>query len=277
MCRLVLTLRVEFLAALQSISGFHARLNERLYLLSPLTGDQMREAVERPASARGVAFEPGLVNQILNDAAGGALPVLEFTLTKLWETQHHNKLTFSGYHDMGGVRGALDRFAEEKAAMLTDAAAEVLDRVLLRLVRTFGGGPDRAVRHRLLQSEVSGAEWEVVHRLAEARLVILDSDPANSGPYAELAHESLITAWRRLHDLVADNSKFLTWFARIQDRAAEGDPLPEARIAEARSSLDARPGDIPDAIRTFIEKSETEAEKGCASCVTPVTTPKPCA
>ena len=47
----------------------------------------MRQAVERPAAARGVSFDKGLVDQILADAAGGSLPVLEFTLTRLWETQ----------------------------------------------------------------------------------------------------------------------------------------------------------------------------------------------
>ena len=256
----MLTLRADFQPVLQSIPGFHTRLNERLYLLSPLTPEQMREAMEYPAAARGVAFEPGLVDQILSDAAGGALPLLEFTLTKLWETQRHKTLTFVGYHEMGGVRGALDRFAEEKAAQLAEPAAEVIDRVLLRLVRNPGGGPDLAVRQRVFQSEVSDSEWEVLQRLAEARLVILDAGAADREPYAELAHESLITAWRRLRDLVAENAEFLSWLARVQQRAADGDPLPEARIAEARRWLDARPGDIPGGVRGFIEHSETAAE-----------------
>ena len=186
--------------------------------------------------------------------------MLEFTLAKLWETQRHRTLTFAGYHAMGGVRGALDRFAEEKADELTEAAAEVLDRVLLRLVCTPGGGSGLAVRQRIVQSEVSGSEWEVMRRLAEARLVILDTGPDDREPFAELAHESLITAWRRLRSLVAGNTEFLAWLARIQQRAADSDPLPEARIAEARSWLDARPTEVPETVRTFIENSETAAE-----------------
>ena len=59
-------------------------------------------------------------------------------------------------------------------------------------------------------------------------------------PYAELAHESLIKAWRRLHDLVTENAEFLDLArAGSEQRVAEGDPLPEARIAEARRWLDA--------------------------------------
>ena len=111
----------------------------------------MSDAVQRPAAARGVGFEPGLADQIIDDAAGGALPVLEFTLTRLWQAQHRKTLTFAGYHAMGGVRGALDRFAEQQAAQLGDTAAELLDRVLLRLVRVPVGSPELATRQRILE------------------------------------------------------------------------------------------------------------------------------
>ena len=258
--RIVLTLRADFQPVLQSIPGFHPRLNERLYLLSPLTPGQMRQVVERPAAGRGVDFERGLVEQILADAAGGSLPVLEFTLTKLWETQRHKTLTFAGYHQMGGVRGALNRFASEKAAQLTDTAAHLLDQVLLRLVRTRVGSANLATRQRVFQSEVSSAEWQVVWRLAEARLVTLGTESADREPYAELAHETLIAAWQRLNNLVAENAEFLNWLARVEHRATEGDPLPEERIAEARRWLDLRPDNVPEVVRRFVESSETAAE-----------------
>ena len=258
--RIVLTLRADFQPVLQSIPGFHTRLNERLYLLSPLTSEQMRQVVERPAAARGVRFEQGLAEQILADAERGSLPVLEFTLTKLWETQHHKTLTFQGYHQMGGVRGALDGFADEKTAQLTDAAAHLLDQVLLRLVRTPVDSANLATRQRVFQSGASSAEWQVVRRLADARLVTLGTEPADHEPYAELAHESLIPAWQRLNDLVAENTEFLSWLARVEQRAAEEDPLPEARIAEARHWLDLRPDSIPNTVKTFIKDSETAAE-----------------
>jgi WD40 repeat protein len=258
--RLVVTLRADFLRALQSIPGLHTRLNDRLYLLSPLTAEQRREAVVRPALARGVNFEPRLAEQIVRDAAVGALPVLQFALTKLWTGQRRKTLTFTGYHAMGGVHGALDRFAEDSAAGLGDSAAVALDRVLLRLVRASARGTDPTARQRVSQSQVPTAEWEVLQRLADARLVVLDVNPDDGEPYAELAHESLITAWKRLRDLVLENAEFLEWLAWIQQRAADADPLPEARIAEARRWLDSRRDDIPGAICEFIDSSETAAE-----------------
>jgi WD40 repeat protein len=258
--RIVLALRSDFLPSLQSIPGFHTRLNERLHLLSPLTTDQMRLAITCPAKAREVSFEPLLVDLILDDAADGSVPLLEFTLTRLWETQHRKTMTFTGYRQMGGVRGALDQFAGESAARLPRTAAEALHRVLLKLVRTYGAAPGLTTRERVFQKDVPDAEWEVLRSLADARLVIMDTDPANRQPHAELAHDSLIASWGHLRGLVTDNADFLTWLARVRQRAAEGDPLPEARISEARRWLAARPGDIPGDVRAYIASSETAAE-----------------
>jgi WD40 repeat protein len=258
--RVVLTLRADYQSALQSIPGFHERLNDRLYLLSPLTSQQMNEAVQRPATVRGVSFEPGLADQIVADAAGGALPVLEFTLTRLWQAQRRKTLTFTGYHGMGGVRGALDRFAEQQAAELGDTAAGLLDRVLLRLVRVPVGSPELATRQRARKAQIPVAEWQVLRRLAAARLVVQDINPADGEAYAELAHETLITAWRRLSDLVAENSEFLAWLDWVQQRVDDSDPLPEERIPQARHWADTRPDNIPPAVAAFIRDSETAIE-----------------
>lgn len=251
--RVVLVLRSDFLPSLESIPGFHTRLNERLYFLSPLTADQMRRAITYPATAREVSFEPHLVKQMLDDAADGTLPLLEFTLTRLWETQRNKTLNLVGYHQMGGVHGALDQFAEESAARLTGTSAKALDQVLLKLVRAHGLGP--VTRQRVLEADVTAADWDVLLRLADARLVILDTDTTDRRPYAELAHESLVTSWKRLKNLVKENSEFLNWLGWVEGRDAEGDWIPEVRIAEALHWLDLRRDSIPDRVKTFIRSS----------------------
>jgi len=209
--RVVITLRADYQPTLQSIPGFHPRLNDRLYLLSPLTRPQIADAVQRPAAARGVDFEPGLADHIIADATGGALPVLEFTLTRLWQAQSHKTITFAGYYAMGGIRGALDRFADQQATQLGDTAAKLLDRVLLRLVRVPVGAPELTTRQRVWKSQIPAAEWRVLQQLAGAWLVLVDNDTTIGEAYAELAHEALITSWRRLAGLVAQNIEFLAW------------------------------------------------------------------
>jgi hypothetical protein len=263
---LLLTLRTDFLPDLQAVLVGRTQLNEQIYHLATLKEEQLREAIEHPAKKRGVAFEDGLVDHILSDAAAGTLTRLEFTLARLWETQLQKRLSFADYHKLGRVSSTLDRYAEKVVAQLTahltDTNEDLVNRVLLRLVHTVAdaSGANRDIRKRVLQTDVSGGEWEILKYLAAARLVILDAAPMEPR-HAELAHDSLITEWPRLRDLVAERVWFLTWLSGMEQRFADGKPLPDADLAEARRLLTTRPADISDVIRDYIESSATTAEK----------------
>ncbi len=78
-------------------------------------------AIEKPAEMQGAAFEPGLVERILDDVGDkpGNLPLLEFTLTQLWEQQTDGWLTHSDYEAMGCVEGALAAYADQVYADLS--------------------------------------------------------------------------------------------------------------------------------------------------------------
>jgi WD domain, G-beta repeat len=227
-------------------------------VLSPLTAAQLHDVVRKPAENRGVAFQPGLVDLIVQDAVHGSLALLEFTLKELWPRQRHRELTHAAYKDMGRVSGALERFAERQLATLPTMAVDALDRLLLGLVRVVG---DRQLttRRRLRRSEVDAPGWAMLEQLARARLVVIDVE--RDEPSAELAHEALIFSWQRLDELVGQNEKFLSWLERIEQRAVEGDPLPESRIAEARDWLARRPDQIPAKVAGFVRASETVAEQ----------------
>lgn len=84
----------------------------------------------------------------MRDTGSGSLPLLQFTLTWLWETQRRKTLSYVGYHTIGGVSGALDRFAEKQMSKLADDAVGVVDRVLLRVVHTPAGDPGLTTRQR---------------------------------------------------------------------------------------------------------------------------------
>ena len=263
--RLVLTLRADFLPALQSIPGFHTRLNESVYNLSPLTIEQVREAIKNPATERGVIFEEGLAEYIASDATRGSLPALEFTLTKLWETQRQKKLSFAAYHKLGGVAHALDKYAEGVLGQLTTqrnaANEDFINSVLLRLVRTVdANGMRLTTRERVFRTKVPAAEWDVLQCLAEAELVILDDVTTDHRSCAELAHDCLITEWPRLRDLAVKQVEFSHWLDRMQQYVAETETLPDEEIPEARRWLNTRLDGIPSLIRDYIERSETTFE-----------------
>jgi WD40 repeat protein len=253
--RIVIILRADYLPALLAVPGIGPRLEQSLYLLSPLTEQELHAVVQCPAKARRVRFETVLVNQIVRDAEAESLPLLQFTLTRLWETQRCKTLCFDGYHLIGGVSGALDRFAEQQMSTLPDDAVGIVEQLLLRLVHTPAEDSGLTIRKRAYQSDLPVAEWEAAQRLAETRLVIVDTD-YDRGPYAQLAHEALIKSWQRLRHLVRDNADLLGLLAWMQQRAAKGHLLPEARLAKARGWVEGPPHNIFEPV----ESRETAAE-----------------
>src|ERR1041384_1957807 len=78
--------------------------------VSPLRGAKLRLAIELPARAFGVYFEPVLVERLLHDVADepGALPLLQDTLLDLWHQRTRSLLRLAEYEAMSdGVRTGL--------------------------------------------------------------------------------------------------------------------------------------------------------------------------
>ena len=72
---------------------------------------------------------------------------------------------------------------------------------------------------------------------------------------AELAHEALIRSWSRFTRWVDSDAGFQRWLVTMEDRVAENETLPEARISEAERWLAERPDDIPAEIHELVGRS----------------------
>ena len=66
----------------------------------------LRAAIEQPAQLSDVqlTFEEGLVGDLLFDVQGqvGALPLLQFTLDRLFQHREERLLALHAYHQIGG-------------------------------------------------------------------------------------------------------------------------------------------------------------------------------
>ena len=56
-------------------------------VIQTMSAADLRKAIEEPANRLGVGFEPGLVDELMSRVQGepAGLPLLSFTLLKLWE------------------------------------------------------------------------------------------------------------------------------------------------------------------------------------------------
>ena len=83
----LLTLRADFMGQALTHCPFADALQESSLIMGPMTREELRTAVMKPAEMQGAAIETGLVDRILDDVGGepGNLPLLEFARTLLWE------------------------------------------------------------------------------------------------------------------------------------------------------------------------------------------------
>lgn len=257
---IIISLRTDYLDKLLKIPGLAQRLQDHLFVLGPLSPSQLSAAITAPAATCGVQFEDGLVQQIIDDALDGSLPLLQFTLSLLWKRQRNRVLALLGYREVGGVLGSLDSFAERQIQTLGPKILPSVDGILQRLVRIPSEAPELTTRRRLYHKELELVGWQVVERLVSARLVSIYED-LHGQRYAELAHEALITKWNRLNRIVHDNAEFLAWLSWVDQRMRDGEELSEARVAEALRWKELRPDSIPTATVTFIDQSQGKLEK----------------
>ena len=234
----VATLRADYLGWLAG-SPRLARLAERgLLLLTPLTEDELREAIEAPARLVGMVLEPGLVDLLVRDVLGapGALPLLSHALVETWAQREGTVMTVTGYRATGGINSAVAKTAERLYESLSPADRDVLRSVLQRLVTPTPTGEPVATRVPTRVFAGTPDAPRLLDLLVRARLVTTAQDTVT------VAHESLVRAWPRLRTWLDEDVDGLRILAHLQAAADSWQSLSRpdeelyhgARLAAAR-------------------------------------------
>ncbi|MFI5776733.1 WD40 repeat domain-containing protein [Nocardia sp. NPDC051570] len=199
-------------------------LRDRSMLLEPMTDEELREAIVKPAVATGLRVEDGLVEVLLRDLAAVdaqsavRLPLLSFALAETWANRRGKTLTPEAYRAGGGMSGASAHGGEVFWAGLDDDQREAARHVLVALTIT---GPTTVVRNRmpveLLVEESAEPEVTrgVIARLTELRMIVRHNDGI------ELVHDLLLTGWPRLAGWLAEEKEFAPTRQRIEADARE--------------------------------------------------------
>lgn len=209
--RVIITLRADFYDRPLHYPDFGELMHARIETVLPLSAEGLEQAIARPAERIGAVFEPGLVTAIVGDVhyQPGALPLLQYALTELFERRQGRKLTQQAYQEIGGTVGALAKRAEDIYAELPPEAQQTTRQMFLRLV-TLGVGTEDT-RRRTPRSELlalapdTDVMDEVIDRFAAYRLLSLDNDPGTRIPTVEVAHEAILREWERLRLWIVDN------------------------------------------------------------------------
>ncbi|MGJ3238934.1 MAG: protein kinase domain-containing protein [Anaerolineae bacterium] len=209
--RSVITIRADFYDKPLLYPQFGELVRERSEIVLPLSRQELEAAIVQPAKSMGIQMEQELVEQIITDVQEepGALPLLQYALTELFDRRSGLLMTLETYKESGGVLGSLARRAEELYLELDESRQEAVRQMFLRLV-TLGEGTEDT-RRRVRWSELAFHEGDddpmadVRDLFTKYRLLTGDNDPQTREPTIEVAHEALIRQWQRLRNWLADN------------------------------------------------------------------------
>ena len=266
--RVIAVLRADFYGHCASHARLAAALEDHQALIGPMTEEELRRAIDRPAERAGLVLEPGLAEGILHDIVGepGALPLLSHSLLETWKRRSDRMLTLLGYLQSGGVRGAIAKTAETVYREVLTPEQQTLARsIFLRLTELGEGTEDtrRRVRVDELTPRPEQAEdtADVLRVLVEARLVMVGEGTV------EVAHEALIRHWPTLRAWLDEDREGRLVHRRLTEAAQEWETLGKetgalyrgARLAAATEWAEPHDDELNELEREFLDAGR-EAE-----------------
>jgi WD40 repeat protein len=271
----LLAMRADFYGKCATYSNLANALSERQQLIGPMSKEELREAIEKPAQKVGCELEPGLVDLLLNDVVNdpGSLPFLQFALKELWNRRTGRKLTTESYRAIGGVTGALQRKADEVYSGLSESQQQICRRIFLRLTQPGEGTEDTKRRVPLTELQPKSGSIvdveSVLFNLSEPETRLVTGEAEDGREFVEVAHEALIRGWPTLRSWIdADRAALLTQ-RRLTEAANQWEIhrrdssflYQGGRLVTAQEWASAHPDEISRLEADFLRAAEQQARR----------------
>ena len=207
--RVVVTLRADFYDRPLRHRGLGELLRDGTEVITPMSIEELEAAITGPAAKVGITVDPLVVAEMVGEIVDrpGALPLMQYTLTELFDARVDGTITIGAYRAGGGVSRTLAKRADSLLSALGPEAEDTVRHVFLRLVAIDDDITSAPTRRRTLVSELgeldhTGRVQRVLDMYGRHRLLSFDRDPVTRGPTVEISHEALLTEWTRLREWI---------------------------------------------------------------------------
>ncbi|MFF7475931.1 hypothetical protein [Streptomyces sp. NPDC008092] len=261
--RIVLGVRADFYGHCAQNPDLADALRDAQVMVGPMSGEELREAVTRPAIGAGYSVESPLLAAVVADATGqpGALPLVSHAMAETWRRRSGNRLTVDGYRAAGGIRHAVAHSAEAAYQALSPAQQDLARGIFLRLTALGEGTEDTKRRIHRRELDARPDTTAVVEALAARRLLTLDRD------WLDITHEALIGNWPRLGNWLTEDRNGLRIHRRLTDatdvwesgQRDEHSLLRGTRLEAATEWADAHEDLLTERERRFLSESRAAA------------------
>ncbi len=224
-CSVIITLRADFLSATTRHQELNRVVSHQNMVVPVMTSEELRRAIAEPARRAGRPLDEALVELLVNDVVGkeGALPLLQFVLTRIWEGLDCGKAAVETLKELKGVAGALALEAERLFSGLGEADRRIARRSFLKMVQLGDGTKDTCRRALLKEIVAAGEEQErvlsVLRHFARPAERLITLGDQNGEPTADITHEALIAAWPALQIWLRESRDHLLFHRRLAEAA----------------------------------------------------------
>jgi WD40 repeat protein len=243
---IILVMRDDYYSDLAAYETLIHYMETRISNVPCLTSGMAHAIILKPAQVVGLKIEESLVNTMAYDTMStqaeprrrrlhrhsSVLPLLSYTLTRMFQQREDFELKAQTYHDLGGISGSLAGWASQTYSKLSpkqkglarriftdlvflgDESSDVLDKKQGRFLNTLARN----------EQERSVVE-EVVKQFSSDHLLITRRDEVQHDVYVDMIHEALIYEWSLLQDWLREDRQFLLWRHVFLEQAERWDQL----------------------------------------------------
>ncbi|EKU96898.1 WD40 repeat-containing protein [Leptolyngbya sp. PCC 7375] len=270
----VITLRSDFIEETQENISLNRLIcsKQHVVMVPTMNEEELRSAIAEPAKQAGYPLDEAIIDLLVRDTEGrkGVLPLLQFTLTRIWQGLNKGISPIETYRKINGVGGALAGKAQEiYENLFTETERNIARRLFLGLVQFQVETEARYTRRwrRIEDLIASQDKSETVKQVIGlfsspgARLITLfDYEGYET---VEITHEALIREWGLLKEWIKQDKAFLAWKEKIHTRINEWQKhkyqeelLRGRALLEAKNWSSNRSNDLTKIEKKYIQASE---------------------
>jgi len=220
----VITLRSDFLGQTQCQQNLNNAIASYGIIVPAMNREELRLAIAQPAKVAGHPLDLATVELLVSEADGhdGALPLLEFALTRIWQGMGIGLEPVDTLKKIGGVGGAMAGEAERLYNSLSDKDKLIVRRIFCKLVHL--GERTSDTRRRVSLSYLVAYKEDPDHvreilrifSKTEGRLITLSSN-SKGEEIAEVTHEALFEYWDTLKGWLESGREDLRFERRLTE------------------------------------------------------------
>ena len=240
---IIATLRADFYEYILKNPQLFAIMKAHQVDIPSMSIQDLREVIEKPAALEDVrvTFEPDLVGDLLYEVRKrpDALPLLQFTLAKLFEHREGRCLTRHNYEEIGGLEGALNNHADATYDHLPSdqhraSAKKLFTKFFINIAEIQSNPPHLEFAEGVTSRRVTRADLllddpksqrildETLEAFTNARLLIVRNavgqEQKQEDTTYEICHEVLLSVWKQLQKWIEEDLQDIYFLQRLRPR-----------------------------------------------------------